>query len=247
MSQSLEKAVLILDAISVGPMSLGELTERVALPRSTTYRLASILVKHRILDYRSARYHLGVKLVELGERSRLGGVLPTVAKRHMLTYSQLVGETMHLAVLDGSEIVLLEKVAGPRQLQTASAVGFRAPAYRTSVGKALIAGLPEQSWSYYLTAHDRLPEERIARLRDELHAIRENGYALDIEESNVGIYCIAAPIRNGHGQTFAAVSFNTSKVYLSLDELIALSPTIMECARVIEADYDEASGSSGAP
>lgn len=225
------KALKLIDLVAEGNLSLNELTTASGFSRSTTHRLAASLVKHRFLEYADQKYTLGFRLLELGERKKAELHIARVAKPIAQRFAEQTGETVHLAVLDGVHMILIEKIVGRRQLQVNSYVGQRTRAYRTGVGKALIAARPEEEWEYFLSGTD---DEARARLLDELQGVRRSGYALDLEESNTGVCCVAAVIRDPGGRPLAAVSFNGASLYLSREVLEKLAPVIKECAGEVE-------------
>ncbi|MGH7863056.1 MAG: IclR family transcriptional regulator, partial [Candidatus Dormibacteraceae bacterium] len=129
---------------------------------------------------------------------------------------QATEETVHLAVLDGFEVVYVEKIVSLRPFSVNSEVGRRSPAYCTAVGKAALAFQRPSSLDRWLAAPlPRLTPSTISdadQLRLELATIRENGFATDSEESEPGLCCLAAPVFDHSGQVVAAVGIAAPKL-----------------------------------
>lgn len=227
---TVEKALRLLELISEQDLSLQELAHASGFSRSTTHRLAALLIQQRYVDSENQKYTLGYRVLELGARKRARLQITKVAKPIMKQYAEKTSETLHLAVLDGVHIVIIEKVAGTRQLQVNSYVGLRNLARKTGVGRALIAARPEDEWPAYLEGLGPAEQDEICK---ELLEVKEQGYALDLEASNIGVCCVASVIRDKVGSVLGAVSFNGATVYLPRKRLEKLAPAIKECAREI--------------
>lgn len=239
MSQSMEKALGLLDFVAVDGHSLGELASLSGFPKSTTHRLAGVLLSHGFLRNEGNRYYLGYRLMELGELAKNQIHLPSLARKHMLEVSTATQETLHLGELVGTNIIYLEKVDGGRGLQMRSRVGLTAPAQTTAMGKAIVAHLPEEHWSeYFVNAEVRTPNTitSVAGFLEELRVTRGRGYAFDREENEVGISCVAAPIWNAEGRVVAAVSVSGAVVYLPPERLEELARAVVRCANAISRE-----------
>lgn len=239
MSRSMEKALDLLGFVAEDGLSLGQLASLSGLPKSTAHRLAGVLLTRGFLRSADGRYFLGYRLMELGERAKQQVHLPSLARKHMLTASTLTHETLHLGELVGTDIIYLEKVEGGRGLQMRSRVGLTAPARTTAMGKAIVAYLPEESWPRYFVAADARTPNTITTLEafvTELRATRARGYAFDREENELGICCVAAPIRNASGKVTAAVSLSGAVVYLPPERLDAMAHAVVACANAISQE-----------
>ena len=227
MSSTVGRALRLLEFVVDGEKTLNQLAALSGFSRSATHRLAGELVRHRYLQRSEHGYGLGYRLLELGERKKAGLGISRTAMPLLQAYCERTGETVHLAVLDGTHIVILERIVGTRQLQVNAYVGQRTPAYRTAVGKALISARPEREWPMFLAG---MSVDDRRRTQAELHAARSHRYAFDLEESNVGVCCVAAAIGCEREHAVAAVSFNGAHLHLTEDRLRALAPVIVECA-----------------
>jgi len=236
MSRSLDKSLDLLAQVASGPQGLSALVERSGLPKSTVHRLAAVLVDHGFLRSESHRYYLGYRLMELGELAKKQVRLPALARRHMEALSSATLETIHLGELSGADIVYLEKIDGERGLQMRSRVGLTSVAATTAMGKVIIALRPEHEWaSFFRQEPPRTPNTitTLAAFLSELATVRQQGYAFDREENELGICCVAAPIRDAAGHTVAAVSLSGAVVYLPAERLDGLVKDVVACASAI--------------
>jgi IclR family transcriptional regulator, KDG regulon repressor len=134
--------------------------------------------------------------------------------------AEQTGETAHLAVLDGSDMLAIAKVESRSSLRIRSATGYRTPAYSTAAGKVLLAGLNHDELDAYfaktpLVAFTRTTVTSAVRLRTELKTIAEQGYALDHGEREQGMQCVAAPVRDHTGQVVAAIGVLAPSIRLT--------------------------------
>lgn len=238
MGKSLDKAVGLLQAIANQPRTLSELAVRAGLPASTTHRLLADLGEHGLVRQDGRTFLLGTRLMSLGERARRQFDLPDLAMPHMKALSEATQETVHLGILDGHDVVYLAKIEGSRGLQMASYVGLRSSAQTTAMGKVLIADLPRDEWESKIVDLPPRTERSIVAQADyvrELHAVAEQGYALDREENEVGVRCVAAPIRDASGRAIAAISLSGAAAYISKERQIELAPAVRACAHAVSA------------
>lgn len=192
MSQVLERALTLIDLVAVGNTSLADLTRVSGLTRSTTHRLLTTLVEYRYLELVNRQYRLGHRLFELGEKKRESFDFVTRLHPVVKHYADLTKDTIHLAVLEDAEIMLIERVFGSRELQIRSYVGMRNVALMTAVGKALVAHEDPKVWHELI---ERLPENSPKsgpEILLELEEARETGIASDFDECNVGTCGLAA-------------------------------------------------------
>ena len=196
----LNRAVDLLNAFTEGPgstHSLAEIARRTGLPKPTLHRLLAALDVLGLVEKTPAGYQLGIRLFELGEHVPRKQKLREAALPFLQDLFEASHDTVHLAVLDGTDVVYLERIRGHRPINVASRVGGRLPAYCTGVGKALLAFNPEAAMKalamplaartpYTITNHQVLAEE--------LTRIRQTGLSYDREENSIGIVCVAAPI-----------------------------------------------------
>ena len=210
-----EKAIRVLRLLSDGKLrTLTDISQEVDINTSTTYRLVATLVNHNFLelDDLTGEYRLGFASLELARSYQTGSELLRVARPELIKLRDATSETVHLAVLDGMEIVYLEKLEGLHAIGLMSSrVGRRAPAYCTGVGKALLSQqdpdsvLENTDWETLIRFNERTIVEPDALLAD-FDLARSRGYALDDGEHEFEVRCVAAPIFDHSGEAFAALS-----------------------------------------
>lgn len=210
--QSLARAFDLLELIADlgGEAGVTELAARSGLPPATIHRLVRTLVDLGYLRQTPSRsYTLGPRLIRLGETaSRLIGRWATPVLTELV---ERFAETANLAVLDADHAVYVAQVPSPHSVRMFTEVGRRVPLHCTGVGKALLAGLPDDRVETYL--HGRTLEAVTpttitdpARLRTELAAIRLRGYAIDEGERELGVRCVAAAVPGAPTATAVSVS-----------------------------------------
>ncbi|MBW0089722.1 IclR family transcriptional regulator [Pseudonocardia sp. KRD-184] len=191
-------------------LTLAELCRRTGIPKGTAHRLLAELVEWQIVERTERGVRLGMRLFELGQLAPLQRGLREAAAPFLADLFEATRETVHLAVLDGVEVVYVHKLTGTRGPQVPSRLGGRMPAHCTGVGKALLAFSPPDRLAAVVAAglERRTPRTVIAPglLDAELARIRERGVAVEHEESTVGIACVAAPVLDGDGLAVAALS-----------------------------------------
>jgi IclR family acetate operon transcriptional repressor len=198
--RSLERAFELLEhlADAGGEMALSELTEVSGLPMPTIYRLMRTLVNRGYVRQEpSKRYALGPRLIRLGDGA--GRLLGTWARPVLAGLVDEVGETANMAVLEGDEVVYVAQVPSKHSMRMFTEVGRRVQPHCTGVGKALLAQLPVETVRS-IVARTGMPAHTPRTFTDpdallaELVKIRDQGYALDDEEQELGVRCVAVPL-----------------------------------------------------
>jgi IclR family transcriptional regulator, KDG regulon repressor len=208
------KALDLLSAFSFRQprLSLADLATRTGIPRPTAFRLLTTLEQAGFVAKVNGEYQLGIKCFVLGNIVAASLDLREKAQRHLERLRDETGETVHLAVMDGWQVLYLERLQSPHPIGfMRSRVGAIVPAYCTSLGKTLLAFAPQddvEGWLSSQTFQTMTPQTITSprRLLKELRAIRERGYALDEQEHELGVRCIAAPVWNHAGDVVAAIS-----------------------------------------
>jgi DNA-binding IclR family transcriptional regulator len=219
-------------------LSLAELARRSGLPKTTAHRLVGLLVSEQILERRGNDYRLGLRLFELGELVPRKRSLREAALPFLQDLFEATHETIHLAVLDGTDVVYLERISGHRKVKAPSAVGGRFPAHATGVGKALLAFTPDAARTVLARPLLRVTPYTITApnvLADELRRIAAAGVAFDREESTPGVSCVAAPVLVGH-EAVAALSVTGPSARMQPETLApAVRTAALGLARVLAA------------
>jgi DNA-binding IclR family transcriptional regulator len=209
----LARAALIVGAFGVDEPFLGvsDLSRRTGLAKATVHRLATELCTVRVLERSEAggAYRLGSWLFELGEMVPHHRSLAEAAQPIMEDLLEATHERIHLAVLDGVDVVYV-KILGGRSVSVASREGGRLPAHATGVGKVILAYSPEAAVRSRIEAGlPRLTPRTVATpgtLGRELQKIRDAGLGMDREESHLGVSCVAAPVFGADGHVRAGLS-----------------------------------------
>ncbi|MGD0915356.1 MAG: IclR family transcriptional regulator [Thermodesulfobacteriota bacterium] len=219
--QTIERASFILDILGENPQGIAirELSAKIKLPKGTTHRLLSSLSYFGYVrqDPKTRNYFLGLKLVELGNLLLSQLDLRKEAEPLLRDLAERTKETVHMVFLDRNEIVYIDKVEldrHPSGLRMASRVGLRNPAHSCAVGKVLLAHLPAKELDRIINAKGlpKRTENTITdpiQFREHLKLVRTQGYAIDDEENEKGVRCIAAPVFNEAGKAVAAISIST--------------------------------------
>lgn len=243
--QSVDRALDIIEALSIFPrgVALTELTEHVGLNISTVHRMLSALIARGYVKKEpdSGKYRLTLRLFELGNRVAESIDWTEAARPQLEHLAKLTRETVHLVARDEDSVVYIYKQSPVENvLHTASFVGLRNPMYCTGVGKSILAFLPPEEvrriWEktepmqftpYTLTDLDSL--------NADLERVRERGWALDEEEHEVGVVCVAAPVFRYDGAPLGAVSVTAPSARMGGIDRLRNAQAVLECAHAISA------------
>jgi len=215
----LEKGLRLLEELAENAEGLTavELAECIGVHKTSTYRyINSFLNMGYIQSDGDGRYHLGNKILELGSQKLRRMPLRETAHPFLVKLSDDTQMTVHLCVLDGHDVIYIDKIESHRTLPIMSRIGSRAPAYCTGVGKALLSGLlTDQVVSLLreVTLKKRTPNTITdpIKLLEEIKITAEHGYAIDNGEHEEGIKCFAAPIKEYGGDVVGAISLTGLK------------------------------------
>ena len=260
-SQSLERGLAILASFTSNRPLLGtsELARRLGLSRSTTHRYLSTLHELDYLhqDPETRKYRLGPRVLDLGFSAINSMDVREISAPYLRQLSDETGYTVNLAILDGTEVVYVERCrtsrVGQREIDLNLHVGSRLPAYCTSLGKAMLAFLPDEERDAILDRVEfsqRGPNTTLDRasLLAELATVRRDGFSVNNEELAYGLRSIAAPTRDRTGVAVAAVNLAVHRSMVSLDDLVhRLSPPLLHAAAEISRRIGYRSGPDVAP
>lgn len=241
---TLGKAVSLLELIAFAekPMRFTDVVEACGQPRGTVHRQLAHLVAEGLVDHASDQtYVVGLRLLQLAAKAWSGNDLRSVAAPHLAALQEATQESVHLAVLNGRQVTYLDKMEGRHTLRMHSQVGKTSPAYCTGVGKAALSLLPADELSElargmefhrFTEATLITPEALIA----DVAAISDNGYGFDLQEHEIGIHCVAAPVR-APGRNFRAAISVTGPAYrVDAQQLRNWAPLVRETADKISAE-----------
>jgi len=209
-SPFLDRVFEILDAFTgdESVLSLIDLARRVDLPKATVHRLAARLVHLGALERTpDNRYQLGMRMFTVGAMVPVPRHLREAALPHMEQLFETFHETVHLAVLDGDDVLYIERIAGQHVARLPTRVGGRFPAHASAVGKALLAFTPRpERPPHSLTRTGPRTVVHSGQLAHQLSQVRRDGFAVEYEESVRGICCVGAPIPGTPRGPLSAVS-----------------------------------------
>jgi len=212
---SVRNAARLLKEFSRDHRELGvtELARRLGVGKSTAHRLLATLAEERLVDQnpQTGAYRLGLAMYELGNAVAIHADLHDACSEIVDQLRNSTRETVQVAVLDGRQVVYVERRESPHTLRLFGRVGHRNWAHCTSTGKVLLAHLPSDRLERLLdgwTLEPRTPHTvtSIPLLREQLAQISARGWAENVSEAEIGVASVAAPIRNGLGEVVASVS-----------------------------------------
>jgi IclR family transcriptional regulator, pca regulon regulatory protein len=247
-SQSLERGLAILGCFTPDRPVLGiaDIADDLGMSRSTTHRYVITLVALGYLEQGASRkYRLGLRVTDLGMSALNSTGLREHAHPYLEELRQRTSYTVNLSVLDGSDILYVDRARSFRRGQSKIDLdlhpGSRLPAYCTSMGKLLLANLPEEEQRDLFTTMKltkRGPNTITSKkaLRDELEEVRDAGFAVNDQELAPELHSISAPVRNEARDVVAAVNMAAHSSMISLEELVdALGPHLVSTADRISA------------
>ncbi|HYK67974.1 MAG TPA: IclR family transcriptional regulator C-terminal domain-containing protein [Streptosporangiaceae bacterium] len=242
--QSLDRGLAVIRAF--GPdrerLSLSEVARATGLTRAATRRFLLTLVQLGYVRNDGREFSLRPRVLELGYAYLSGLALPEIAAPHLEELVATVRESSSISVLDGDHIVYVARVPTKRIMTVAISVGTRFPAYATSMGRVLLAGMSPDEFDAYLGRADLAAlTGRTVTSPDQLRAIvsevSRQGYAIVDQELEEGLRAIAAPIHGAGGAVTAAINVSAHASRVSLAAMKTdLLPGLLETARRIEAD-----------
>lgn len=243
--KSVERTLKILEVLSDYSDGLGitELSDKVNLHKSTVFRLLSTLINRGYVtqDLESSKYKITFKLFELGSKKVDKLDLLKSSKPYTRMLMESVNEVVHLIIRDEAEIVYIDKVEANNTISMASRIGKRNPMYCTATGKAILAFLPEEEvlkvWnSSKIVKMTGNTITDFILFKKELHNIRQNGYAVDNEENELGVRCVAAPIFDFKGDIAAAISISGPVNRITDDKIDFISNEVIKYANLISVE-----------
>lgn len=247
---TVERTLSILEAIatSTNGMTNSDINRRLKIPKSSASYILRVLENRGYLmrESETGKYRLGLKLLSISREMLSHIDVRDVAKPVMESFVRKVNLSMHLAVLDNGRAVYVEKVEADGFVKMDIWVGHRLPIHTTAIGKVLVAQMLEKDILTILEMRGMerktpksitLPKKYLA----ELSKVREHGFAIDNEENNLGVRCVAAPIYDSNGKIIAALG--TSSTTLQIDEKHL--PQILEMVKHSAAKISRQMGYAG--
>lgn len=244
MVKSVSRALDIITLVSLkkGGLGVTEIARQIDINKSSVHRILSTLVQYGYVeqDEETSRYKIGYKFLEISSKLLDSIDIRSEAHPYLQQLENETNEVIHLAVYDQGEVVYIETMDGNETLRMHSKVGKRAPVHCTSVGKAILAYLPsdvvldvlERKGMIVHTSQTITNKEQFMK---ELQQVRERGYALDLEENENGITCIAVPIFDHTGKVNAAISISGHSMRMTAERLQQLESRIIAVGKQLSA------------
>ena len=213
-NSSVDKTLSVLEAVAQNAkgLSLADIVKLIGIPKTTVFRILEILSAREYVMWNkeNERYYIGIKALEIGLSGLIGQDIVDVSIPYLQELSMSAGETSFLAVYNNGDVVYLYKAEGNESIQTTARLGSRRPAYCTALGKVILANQPiEETDRIFDKKLSKLTEKTVVdrvKLYEEFANIRSNGFAVDDEGVEYGLYCLAVPIYNYTGAVIAAIS-----------------------------------------
>ena len=241
---SVDRAVRIFELLahSQRGLSLSEISRNLALPKSSVYLVLTTLEKNGYLqkNIQTGRYCFGLKLISLSRNALENLDLRQVARPFLQKVAQETKLTVHMAILERGEAVIIDRIEAPGIVKLATWIGRRLDVNCTGVGKALIAFIPEELFDRQFTAkaltkHNERSIVSIPGLKKELLQVRKLGYALDDEEDEIGLRCIGAPIFDDSREVVAALSVAGTVTQIPMERVSELGNKVKQAADAISS------------
>jgi len=243
--QSLSRALKLLNSLSHHPqgLSLSEVAQEVGLPTSTAHRLLTTLQNERFVrfDQERSTWLVGVQSFRVGSAFVRSRDIAAIARPFMRRLMEQAGETVNLAIYDRGEVVYIAQVECQKAMRVVSGPGARALLHASACGKVLMAHMNESDACRIYMGQELRRETpntltTIDALRREMAAIRNRGFAIDNEETAVGLRCLASLIHDEHGAALAALSVSGPTARITDGRLTSLGLAVKAIAAEITAE-----------
>ncbi|MFP4016500.1 MAG: IclR family transcriptional regulator [Halanaerobiaceae bacterium] len=242
--QSLDRALNIIEELVETDKTIGvtELSNMLGIHKSTVHRLlATLLYRGYVERDQNGRYKVGLKLFEIGGRALNKMDLRNKIKPYLIKLQKETGETIHLGILQGNEIVYIDKEETTETIRMYSEVGRRIDAYCTSLGKVLLAygDINVRDFFAGQELKNYTPNTIIDKnlLQKHLDTVKEKGFAIDNQEQEMGIRCIGGPIFNYDGKVIAAFSIAGPTTRMTMERVNQLSGLIKKYSCLISSSF----------
>src|ERR1700723_476247 len=242
--QALDRAFAVLDLLgeSEVPLGLAQVASSLGLHKSTAHRFLMVLERHHMVERTvNGKFRLGLRLFDFGNRAIEQYDLRDRAQPHLRRLVAETEETAHLGILEAARVIYIDKIEPARSVRMITRVGASNPVHCTSVGKAILAFLPEDRANEVVrrTRFERFTNRTISSaeaLRAEMEKTRRRGYAVDDEEFEEGLRCIAVPLLDAQRLPVAAVSISGPSFRVTAQKLPTIANQLLQCVRGISAD-----------
>jgi DNA-binding IclR family transcriptional regulator len=239
--QSVDRALSVLSILArTGEAGVSDIARELGVHKSTVFRLVATLEAHDMVEQHAERgkYRLGVGVLRLAGATSARLDVVQEARPVARELAAGSGETVNLAILAETSALYVDQVAGSSSLQPHNWVGQHIPLHATSNGKVLLSELSEADCAQRLprlTPYTASTITSRARLRAELAQTRERGYAVAIDELEMGLTAVAAPVRDAHGEVVASLSVSGPTFRIEAQRIEELLPLVMSAAATVSS------------
>jgi DNA-binding IclR family transcriptional regulator len=242
--QALDRAFAVLDLLgeSETPLGLAQVASSLQLHKSTAHRFLMVLERHHMVERTTnGKFRLGLRLFDFGNRAIEQYDLRERALPHLRRLVTETEETAHLCILEQARVIYIDKLEPARSVRMITRIGASNPVHCTSVGKAMLAFLPEERINDIIRRirFERFTHRTIGTaeaLRTEIEKTRRRGYAVDDEELEEGLRCIAVPVLDAQRYPVAAVSVSGPSFRVTAQKLPSIANHLLQCVRGISLD-----------
>jgi DNA-binding IclR family transcriptional regulator len=240
-AQTLMKGLDVLSRVAKGDNTLGKMSKSLGLNKTTVHRLATTLVEANFLSFSQREgYALGTKLLELGFAASQQITLTRVCHDYLRQLSVDTGDTVNLGVLDRHQVHYIDKIPGTRRIEVRCIIGERQPLRHTGLGKALLLDEPEDVLrEVFMREAAQFPRYRydLKAWLDIMKFYKEHDYALDLDENEDHIRCVAAPIRDMNRKIIAAISVSSAAQYMDDQRIQTVKDYVKETTLRISREF----------
>ncbi len=242
-NRTLSRGLEILELLSEHPdgLELHQVAKAMEMPKSSAFNLLQTLVQHKYIrkPENALRYQLGLKLFEVGSAAVNHVDVTSVIRQYMTDISRACNETMHCGILSGPDVLYIDKMESTQSIRMSSHVGVRMPLHATAMGKAFLACFTdEQVRALYqgvqmasLTPHTITDADTLLK---QLQVIRQAGYAMETQESNLNVSCIGVAILGRDDKPAYALSISAPSFRMGESEIAAWGQMLLRAQRKIQ-------------
>lgn len=220
--------------------SLAQISKETGINKTTVYRFLSSLMKIGFVgqDPHTGTYHLGIKLFEIGNRVIVNKNIIEISRSILTRIVKDINITIHLATIYDNEVLYLDKIKSTQSLQMHTYIGLRVPLHCTALGKSILSRLPKdevREMLKYVRLTARTPQTitKINDLLQNLQTVKKNGYAVDREEFEEHVLCVAVPILNNDDYPIAAISMSGNKLQINDRSIPILAGELQKASKLI--------------
>ena len=245
--KSIDKAMDLLEFLSVNEQETGitEISKKLHMGLSTVHRILTTLKSqgYVIQNQQTTKYRLGIKLFELGCAVQSIKRLVEITKPYLKQLSQSTNETANLAILEGKEVIYLDTIESPEILRTEIMAGTRTPAHCTALGKVLLAFISNREFESLYKSDEPLSSltsksiSSLEELKKCLDKVKEQDYAVDIEEYKIGVNCIGVPVFGRNGEAITAISITGPASRFTIDKIERVKGELMTISKEISNQF----------